>query len=55
LTFLAAIYLPFFQKVLRTVPIGFFEWLILICLGLINIILIELSKAIFIISQKKKL
>jgi Ca2+-transporting ATPase len=55
LMFLVAIYLPFFQKFLRTVPIGFSEWLMLICLGLINIILIELGKAIFIISQKKKL
>ncbi|MGC9049185.1 MAG: cation-translocating P-type ATPase [Patescibacteria group bacterium] len=50
--FFVAIYTPFFQKVLRTTALGFQEWLILICLGLINIILIEIGKAIFIIKKR---
>lgn len=49
---LAAIYLPIFQKVLRTVSLSFQDWLILIILGLINVILIELGKAIFIIKKR---
>ncbi len=45
---LVAIYLPFFQTLLRTVPFGFFEWLILIGFALVNIILIEATKWYYI-------
>ena len=44
LLLLAAIYLPLFQGLLRTQPFGFFEWSILISYGLIDLILIELTK-----------
>ena len=44
LLLLAAIYLEPFQILLRTEGFGFFEWLILIGYGLINIILIEATK-----------
>jgi Ca2+-transporting ATPase len=45
--FFVALYLPFFQKILKTVPLNFSSWLILISLGLINLTLIELGKLIF--------
>ena len=45
---LVAIYLPVFQKLLKTVPFGLFEWSILLIFGLLNLILIELTKFIFI-------
>ncbi len=47
LMFLIAIYLPIFQKFLKTVALNFSDWLILIDLGLINLILIEFGKLIF--------
>jgi P-type Ca2+ transporter type 2C len=44
----AAIYLPIFQIFLKTVPLGFFEWFILIIFGLINLFLIEMAKWLYI-------
>ncbi|MDP3052120.1 MAG: HAD-IC family P-type ATPase, partial [bacterium] len=40
----AALYLPVFQKLLKTVPLGFFEWTILWVFGFLNLILIEAAK-----------
>ena len=54
LMFLIALYLPFFQKILRTVPLHWNDWLILISLGLISFILIELGKFLFIHPFTKK-
>ncbi len=54
LMFFVALYIPFFQKVLRTVPLGLWEWSVVIFLGLINLLLIELVKYIFIVKQKKR-
>ena len=47
-----ALYLPIFQKLLKTVPLGFFEWSILIIFGLLNLILIEVAKWYFIAKSK---
>jgi len=44
----AAIYIPALQSLLKTVPLGFYDWLILVGLGLANIILIEATKWYFI-------
>ena len=44
----AALYLPVLQNVLKTVPLGFFDWLIVIGLGLVNIVAIETAKYYFI-------
>jgi Ca2+-transporting ATPase len=49
---LAALYLPVFQSLLKTVPLGLSDWLILISLGLIEIILIEVAKHYFIVRHK---
>ena len=40
----AALYLPVFQKLLKTVPLGLFEWTILWIFGFLNLILIEAAK-----------
>jgi Ca2+-transporting ATPase len=48
-----ALYTPFFQKILRTVPLGIYEWLLLVGFGIINILLIEAVKYIFILKRKK--
>lgn len=45
---LAGIYLPVFQNLLKTVPLGWRDWGILSVLGLINLIAIEGAKYYFI-------
>ncbi len=49
---LGAVYLPFLQFLLKTYPLGLFDWGLILGFGLINIILIELTKWYFI---KKKM
>jgi Ca2+-transporting ATPase len=41
---LVAVYVPFFNKILKTVPLNFFQWLLIISIGLIAIVIIELLK-----------
>ncbi|MEA3272260.1 MAG: HAD-IC family P-type ATPase [Patescibacteria group bacterium] len=48
-----ALYVPFFQNVLRTVPLGVFEWSVLVVFGILNIFLIEIVKYVFILRRKK--
>lgn len=43
-----ALYIPLFQKLLKTVPLGFFEWIILLVFGLLNFALVEITKWYFI-------
>jgi len=43
-----AIYAPYFQTLLRTVPLGFGSWLVLIGIGIISMFLIEATKWYFI-------
>ena len=45
---LIAIYIPFFQNLLKTVPLNLFDWLLLLGLGVLNLILIEITKWYFI-------
>jgi len=47
-----AIYLPPFQTLLKTVPLGSYEWSIIISLGLAELILIEITKHHFIIKKQ---
>lgn len=51
---LAAVYLPFFNKFLHTVPLGWKEWEFTLLVILVVFILIEIIKAIFIHYQKNK-
>jgi len=47
LMFAVALYLPFFQNLLNTVPLRVGDWLILVTLGLTNLFLIEFGKLLF--------
>jgi len=49
-----ALYVPVFQALLRTVPLGLGDWLILFGLGIIEIAAIELGKWHFLVKQKVK-
>ena len=40
----AALYLPIFQKILKTFPLTLFDWLILLGFGFLNLILVEITK-----------
>lgn len=44
---LVALYQPFFNKFLQTVPLGFFDWLVVLIASLLVIVLIEGTKLIF--------
>jgi len=52
LMLIIAIYLALFQNLLKTVSLGFNDWLILVGLGLANIISIEIAKWFFITKKK---
>jgi Ca2+-transporting ATPase len=49
---LSAIYLPFLQVLLKTVPLDLFDWLWLAGFGIINVLLIEGTKWLFIVKNK---
>jgi len=49
---LAALYIPLLQTLLRTVPLGVFDWGLVLGLGLLNIILIEATKYYFIVRHQ---
>ena len=51
---LIAVYMPFFNRVLRTVPLTWKEWQVILAAILLVIILIEIIKAVFIHYQKTK-
>jgi len=55
LMLVSAIYLPFFQTFLKTVPLGIFDWLIILALGIIELILIEATKYYFIVKHQTNL
>lgn len=50
---LTGVYIPMFQKLLKTVPLNFFDWTLVLFIGVINLFFIELVKWIFI--KKKKI
>jgi len=52
---LIAVYIPIFQKLLKTVPLNLFDWLLLLGLGIINLILVEATKWYFITKSKIKM
>lgn len=49
-----ALYLPVFQTFLRTRPLNFFDWGLLLILGIINLVLIEATKW-YLIARKKEI
>jgi Ca2+-transporting ATPase len=48
----AALYLPVFQQLLKTVPLGIYEWLILLTFGFLNLVLVEITKWWYIRKRK---
>ncbi len=52
LMLVAAVYLPFFQNLLKTQPLSLFGWFLILGLGMINLILIEATKWYFIIKAR---
>ncbi len=49
-----ALYLPLFQNLLKTQPLNFFDWKLILGLGIVNLILIEATKWYFITRSKNK-
>ncbi|HEB01470.1 MAG TPA: HAD family hydrolase [Candidatus Portnoybacteria bacterium] len=49
---IVALYVPFFQTLLKTVPLNLFDWTLILGLGILNLILIELTKYYFIVKKK---
>ncbi|HAZ28604.1 MAG TPA: ATPase [Candidatus Magasanikbacteria bacterium] len=49
---IGAVYIPLFQTLLRTVPLSFSDWKILILFGFVNLFLIEIMKYLFLVSKK---
>jgi Ca2+-transporting ATPase len=55
LTLLLAIYNPFFQMLLKTVPLSLSDWIIIVGLGLAEIALIEITKWYFIVRHETEI
>jgi len=49
---LSAIYLPFFQTILKTTFLDFYAWLIILLIGLLSVLFIEATKYFFIAKKK---
>jgi P-type Ca2+ transporter type 2C len=54
LLLIAAVYVPFLQIFLKTVPIGITEWALLLAIGFLNLLAIELVKHYFFDEGKLK-
>lgn len=50
-----ALYIPLFQKLLKTVSLGIFEWIILVVYGVLNLIAVEIGKWIYLNKIKDKI
>lgn len=48
----SGVHLPVFQTLLKTIPLGFQDWLIVLGLGLLNMVLIEAAKYYFIVRHE---
>jgi len=48
----AAVYMPLLQTLLKTVPLGIYDWLIILILGIIELIAIEAAKYHFIVRHQ---
>jgi len=51
---LIGVYVPAFQKLLRTIPLNFSDWLLVLALGVINLVLIEFTKWIFTLHHSRR-
>jgi Ca2+-transporting ATPase len=55
LSLLMALYTPLFQELLKTVPLNLHDWSVIIFLGLIEIVLIEVTKWYFIVRHQTEI
>ncbi len=49
---MAGVYVPVFQKLLKTVPLNLFDWILVLGIGVVNLFFIELTKFLFIRRNK---
>jgi len=49
---IVGIYVPIFQKLLKTIPLNLFDWILVLCIGVMNLFFIELTK--FFFTRKNK-
>ncbi len=49
---IAGLYLPIFQKLLRTVSLNLFDWFLVLGIGIVNLLFIELTKFFYIKTKK---
>jgi len=54
LMLLGGIYIPVFQTLLKTIPLNFFDWIMVFIVGIINLFFIEITKYLFIKKKNKK-
>jgi len=54
LMLISALYLPPFQILLKTTSLNFFDWILLLGIGLISVLSIEIVKWYFIVKRKNK-
>ncbi len=52
LSYLVAVYIPFFNTLLHTIPLGIYDWLFLLASGIISLSIIETTKLFYIRSRK---
>lgn len=51
---LLAVYVPFLNNVLQTVPLGLKEWFVLGCYALLTVLVYELGKKLFVVREPRK-
>lgn len=51
---IAAVYAPPLQTLLRTVPIDFTEWIIMLCFALSSVVVVELIKSLYAVKTQYK-
>jgi len=49
-----AIYHPFFQKILQTVPLNIADWSLMIFVFLVELVIIEVIKYLYLVKKRKK-
>jgi len=52
--FFVAVYIPFFNRILHTVPLGLKDWLVLLCYGVLSIIVYEIAKKLTVARKAAK-
>ncbi len=51
----AAVYVPGLQRVLDTVPLGTRDWLLIAAVSILNLLLVEILKRVFVLERTKRI